>query len=217
MAEMLSDLLELTVVVDHVYSQNCYVVRRRDSDAALLIDPGLQNRVVLRVLEDRGWRCERILLTHGHGDHVNGVPAVKAAHGCRVAMHPLDREQLVSMRFLPGIPDDIPDVEIDDDLFDHQVIDFHGVDIAVLHTPGHTRGSVSFLAGADLVSGDTLFRRGVGRADLPGGDWEQLMTSVETRLYSLPATVVVYPGHGESTTIGEEMQLNPFIVHPRYR
>ncbi|MDQ2960444.1 MAG: MBL fold metallo-hydrolase [Candidatus Dormibacteraeota bacterium] len=217
MADALTDLLELTVVVDPVYSENCYLLHRRDSDAALLVDPGLQSRAALRLLEDRGWRCERILLTHGHGDHVNGVPAVKAAHGCRVALHPFDREQLASMRFLPGIPADIPDVEIDDDLNDNQVIDFHGVDIAVLHTPGHTRGSVSFLAGTDLVSGDTLFRRGVGRADLPGGNWEQLMTSVETRLYSLPAAVVVYPGHGASTTIGEEMQLNPFVVHPRYR
>jgi glyoxylase-like metal-dependent hydrolase (beta-lactamase superfamily II) len=217
MADTLRDLLELTVVVDPMYDQNCYVLHRRDSDAALLVDPGLQNAHALELLEDRGWRCERILLTHGHGDHVNGVPAVVSVHACPVALHPLDREQLVTMRFLPGIPDDVPDVQVDEDLADGQVIQWHGIDLGVIHTPGHTRGSVCFLAGTDLLSGDTLFRRGVGRADLPGGDWPQLMFSVENRLYALPAGTVVHPGHGARTTIAEEMASNPFVVHPRYR
>jgi glyoxylase-like metal-dependent hydrolase (beta-lactamase superfamily II) len=217
MAEALADLVELTIVVDPTYDQNCYVLHRRDSDAAVVVDPGLQNRAALELLEKRGWRCERILLTHGHGDHVNGVPAIKAAHACPAALHPADREQLVSMRFLPGIPDDVPDVEIDEDLRDGQVLTWHGVDIGVVHTPGHTRGSVCFVLGRELISGDTLFRRGVGRADLPGGDWPQLVMSIEQRLYTMPPATIVYPGHGARTTIGEEMQENPFIVHPRYR
>lgn len=217
MAEALRDLVELVVVVDPTYDQNCYVLHRRDSTAAVVIDPGLQKMSALRLLDDRGWHCDRVLLTHGHGDHVNGVPAVVAAHHCRVSLHPFDREQLVSMRFLPGIPADVPDVVIDDDLTDGQIIEWHGLDIGVIHTPGHTRGSVCFLAGSDLLSGDTLFRRGVGRADLPGGNWQQLMFSVEQRLYVLPEGTVVYPGHGARTTIAEEMASNPFIVHPRYR
>jgi glyoxylase-like metal-dependent hydrolase (beta-lactamase superfamily II) len=215
--ETLRDLLELTVVVDPTYDQNCYVLHRRDSDAAIVIDPGLQNARALQLLEANSWRCERILLTHGHGDHVNGVPAMVASHGCRVALHPADREQLVTMRLLPGIPEDIADVVIDDDLSDGQVILWHGLDIGVIHTPGHTRGSVCFLVGTDLLSGDTLFRRGVGRADLPGGDWQRLLVSVEQRLYALPPDTVVHPGHGLSTTVAEEMASNPFVVHPRYR
>lgn len=215
--ETLRDLLELTVVVDPTYDQNCYVLHRRDSDAAIVIDPGLQNARTLQLLEANSWRCERILLTHGHGDHVNGVPAMVASHGCRVALHPADREQLVTMRLLPGIPEDIADVVIDDDLSDGQVILWHGLDIGVIHTPGHTRGSVCFLVGTDLLSGDTLFRRGVGRADLPGGDWQRLLVSVEQRLYALPPDTVVHPGHGLSTTVAEEMASNPFVVHPRYR
>ena len=217
MAQALRDLVDLTVVVDPTYDQNCYVLHRRDSDSAMVVDPGLQHRHTLQLLESRGWRCERVLLTHGHGDHVNGVPAVVAAHACRVALHPDDREQLASMRFLPGIPRDTPDVTIDDDLADGQVIEWHGVDVGVIHTPGHTRGSVCFLLGDELVSGDTLFWRGVGRADLPGGDWNRLVASVETRLYTLAPELVVHPGHGQSTTIGEEMRSNPFVVHPRYR
>ncbi|MGH7723530.1 MAG: MBL fold metallo-hydrolase [Candidatus Dormibacteria bacterium] len=215
--DTLRDLVELTVVVDAVYDQNCYLLHRRDSDSAIVIDPGLQSAQALQLLEQRGWRCERILLTHGHGDHVNGVPALVAAHGCRVALHPGDREQLVTMRFLPGIPEDIADVVVDDDLSDGQVIGWHGVDIGVIHTPGHTRGSVCFLAGTDLLSGDTLFRRGVGRADLPGGDWQQLLVSIEQRVYALAPDTVVHPGHGLRTTIAEEMVSNPFVAHPRYR
>jgi glyoxylase-like metal-dependent hydrolase (beta-lactamase superfamily II) len=216
-ADTLRDLIELTVVVDPTYDQNCYVLHRRDSDAAILIDPGLQNGRTLQLLDERGWRCERILLTHGHGDHVNGVPAIVAVHRCPVALHRADRAQLPSMRFLPGIPVDTPDVHIDEDLADGQVIDWHGLDIGVVHTPGHTQGSVCFTAGTDLLSGDTLFRRGIGRADLPGGDLPQLMASVEHRLYVLAPDTVVHPGHGPATTVGEEMQSNPFVVHPRYR
>ncbi|MHB8717469.1 MAG: MBL fold metallo-hydrolase [Candidatus Dormibacteria bacterium] len=217
MSQRLDDQLELAVVVDPVYSQNCYVLHRRDSDAAVVIDPGLQHADTLRLLDSQGWRCERVLLTHGHGDHVNGVPALKAATGCSVALHPLDTEQLVSVRFLPAIPHDLPDVEVDEPLEDGQIIDFHEVPISVLHTPGHTRGSVCFLGGDGIVSGDTLFRRGVGRSDLPGGSWSDLLTSVAERLYTLQPALVVYPGHGEITTIGEEMQLNPFVTHPRFR
>lgn len=217
MTETLGDLLELAVVVDPMYSQNCYVLHRRDSDAALLIDPGLQHEDALRVVDGHGWSCERVLLTHGHGDHVNGVPAVKAATGCSVAMHSLDTEQLVSVRYMPGIPRDLPDIVVDEPLVDGQVIDFHDVGITVLHTPGHTRGSVCFVADSGVVSGDTLFHRGIGRSDLPGGSWDDLVASLQTRVYALEPSLVVYPGHGESTTIGEEMRLNPFVVHPRFR
>ena len=118
---------------------------------------------------------------------------------------------------LPGVPADVPDVVCEDDLGDGQTIHWNDINIEVMHTPGHTQGSVCFRVGPDLVSGDTLFKRGVGRADLPGGDWPSLMFSIENRLYTLPPETVVYPGHGSRTTIREEQELNPFVVHPRYR
>ena len=217
MTETLRDLVELAIVVDPMFDQNCYVLRRRDTREVLVVDPGLQHARVLDLLDKHSLRCERILLTHGHPDHVNGVPSLKAAHACEAAIHPDDREQLLAVHHLPGVPPDLPDIVCEQDLHDGEVLRWHDVHIAVLHTPGHTRGSVCFLIGPDLLAGDTLFRRGVGRADLPGGEWPALMFSIENRLYTLPPDTVVHPGHGARTTIGEEQRENPFVVHPRYR
>ena len=217
MAETLRDLVELAIVVDETFDQNCYVLRRRDTDATLVFDPGLQHRRTLALLEKNNLRCERILLTHGHPDHVNGVPAVRAAHRCATAIHPDDRHMLEHATRLPGVPADLPPVVAEEDLQDGQVLHWQDLDIRVLHTPGHTQGSVCFLVGRDLVAGDTLFQRSVGRADLPGGNWETLLFSIEHTLYALPPETVVYPGHGPRTTIRDEMQYNPFVVHPRYR
>ena len=217
MTDTLRDLLELAIVVDPVFDQNCYVLRRRDTDDALVVDPGLQHPQTIAVLEQRGLRCDRILLTHGHPDHVSGVPAVKAAFGCEAAIHPDDREQLEAVHYLPGVPDDLPDVVCEHDLADGEVLSWHGLDIEVVHTPGHTRGSVCFRVGPDLLSGDTLFNRGIGRFDLPGGSRSALMFSIEHRIYTLPPETIVYPGHGERTTVEEEMRENPFVAHSRYR
>jgi glyoxylase-like metal-dependent hydrolase (beta-lactamase superfamily II) len=132
-------------------------------------------------------------------------------------MHPDDREQLPAVHRFPGVPPDLADIVIEQELHDGEVIRWQDLDIEVMHTPGHTRGSVCFRIGPDLLSGDTLFNRSVGRADLPGGSWPALLFSIEHRLYTLPPETVVYPGHGPRTKLGEEMQFNPFVVHPRYR
>jgi hydroxyacylglutathione hydrolase len=215
--ETLRDLVELAIVVDPMFDQNCYVIRRRDTNDVLVVDPGLQHPQTLAILEQRGLRCDQILLTHGHPDHVSGVPALKAAFGCEAALHPDDREQLEAVLYLPGVPDDQPDVVCEQELHDGQMLRWHDLDIEVLHTPGHTRGSVCFRIGPDLLSGDTLFHRGVGRYDLAGGSFPSLVFSIEQKLYTLPPETVVYPGHGERTTIDDEMRNNPFVVHPRYR
>lgn len=217
MTETLRDLVELAIVVDPMFDQNCYVIRRRDTNDVLVVDPGLQHPQTLALLEQRGLRCDQILLTHGHPDHVSGVPALKAAFGCEAAIHPDDREQLEAVLYLPGVPDDQPDVVCEQELHDGQMLRWHDLDIEVLHTPGHTRGSVCFRIGPDLLSGDTLFHRGVGRADLAGGSFPSLVFSIEHKLYTLPPETVVYPGHGERTTVDDEMRNNPFVVHPRYR
>ena len=217
MSETLRDLVEMSIVVDPLFSQNCYVLRRRDTSSVLVIDPGLQQQQVLDLLDKDALSCGRILLTHGHPDHVSGVPAVKAAHHCDAALHPDDREQLPGVHRFRDVTGELPDIAIDEDLADGQVISWQGLDIEVLHTPGHTRGSVCFRIGLDLYDGDTLFKQSVGRTDLLGGSWDALVFSIENRLYTLPPETIVYPGHGERTTIRDEMEHNPFVAHRRFR
>lgn len=208
---LLHDLLAIDSVADPLFDENCYVLRRRDAERCLLVDPGLQAEAVLRHLAERRLRCDAILVSHGHPDHVAGIPAVQAEHHCPAAIHPADRPLLAHVAGFPGVPRDLPPPTCADDLSDGQVMEWQELQIAVLHTPGHTLGSVSFLIGPDLLSGDTLFQRGVGRTDLPGGSFETLLFSIRNRLYTLPPATAVRPGHGPATTIGEEMRLNPFV------
>ena len=125
MTDTLRDLVELAIVVDPMFDQNCYVLRRRDTTDALVVDPGLQHQQALALLEKRGLRCDRILLTHGHPDHVSGVPAIKAAFACEAAIHPDDREQLEAVHYLPGVPDDLPDIVCEQDLLDGALLRWH--------------------------------------------------------------------------------------------
>src|SRR5438132_10988611 len=200
MTEALRDLVELAIVVDEFFDQNCYIVRRRDSSNVLVIDPGLQHPRTWQLLDGKGLACDRILLTHGHPDHASAVPAMKAVHAGPAAIHPDDHEQLAAIRKWPGVPADFPDIVCEDELHDGDMIRWQDLDVEVLHTPGHTRGSVCFRIGPDLVSGDTLFNRSIGRTDLPGGSMPALVFSVENKLYLLPPETVVHPGHGPKTT-----------------
>ena len=203
-AEALREKISLTVFADELFAQNCYLVRRRDTQRALLVDPGLQASSVLRAIDREGLSIDRILLSHGHVDHIAGVPAVHSASGAPVSMHPDDRAILDWERFqqYPFMPASFGPFEIQDPLGHDRLIEFADITVRVLHTPGHTEGSVCFLVGLDCFSGDTLFERGIGRTDLPGGDPRKIVFSIRNLLYSLPPETIVYPGHGGRTTIG---------------
>jgi len=212
-AEALREKLEISIIPDELFAENCYVVRRRDTQAALVIDPGLQVAQVIDHIERQRMTIEQILLTHGHIDHVAGVSTLQSSSGAPVAMHPddlaiLDWERL---RQLPFVPPAFAPFSIDTRLAHDASVNFQDVRLQVLHTPGHTQGSACFLFGLDCFSGDTLFQRGIGRTDLPGGDFQKIVVSISEVLYSLAPKTVVYPGHGPRTTIEEEKLLNPFV------
>jgi hydroxyacylglutathione hydrolase len=172
---------------------------------------------VLERLRQERLTLERILVTHGHIDHVGGVPALRQETGAPIAMHPGDLAILDWEGFaqLPFVPAGFAPFSIDTTLAHGSTLSFQDVSLRVLHTPGHTQGSVCFLFGLDCFAGDTLFQRGIGRSDLPGGDMQKIVFSIRNVLYRLPPKTVVYPGHGPSTTIEEEMLLNPFVPADR--
>jgi hydroxyacylglutathione hydrolase len=216
-AEALREKLAVSVFPDDLFGENCYVIRRRDTPAALAVDPGLQIDRVLQLIRQERLTIERILVTHGHIDHVGGVPALHAETGAPIAMHPDDLAILDWDQFgqLPFLPSGFARFAIDTSLAHGTTLTFTDLSLRVLHTPGHTQGSVCFLFGLDCFSGDTLFQRGIGRTDLPGGDMQKIVFSIRNVLYRLPLKTVIYPGHGPSTTIEEEMLLNPFVPADR--
>ena len=212
-AEALREKLDVSIFADELFGENCFLIRRRDTAAALVVDPGLQLDRVVRQLREERLTVERILVTHGHIDHVGGVPALHQDTGAPIAMHPddlaiLDWDQLGR---LPFIPRGFGPFSIDLGLTHGMTLSFADLSVRVLHTPGHTEGSVCFLFGLDCFAGDTLFQRGIGRTDLPGGDMRKIVFSIRDVLYALPPKTVVYPGQGPRTTIEEEMLLNPFV------
>jgi len=218
MTERLEDKLEVASFADPYFDQNCVVLRRRDTRSALVLDPGLQVGVVSDYIDQNDLKVEHILLTHGHVDHVFGVPVIREQTGAPVYMHPLDRAQLernpAMLRQFGLDPDQVGQPVIDHDLEEGRPVGWQDLAFDVVHTPGHTEGSVAFLFADSCFGGDTLFHRGIGRTDLPGGSYEAIVASIQGKLFHLPPGTIVYPGHGPVTTIGEEMRENPFVALP---
>lgn len=200
---------------------NCYVVMCPATDDAMVVDPGAEAERILEAIQQMGARVTRIVHTHGHFDHIGATEALLAGLPARVpvAAHPADSylytAEARAMGALFGYPAPEQPVMPDEELRDGDELRVGDLRFRVIATPGHTPGSVSLRASDLLLSGDTLFRRGIGRTDLPGGDEEAIYESILTRLYPLPATTRVLPGHGPETTIGEERRSNPFVQAPQ--
>ena len=200
---------------------NCYLIVCPETDAALVVDPGDEAERILARIRERGVTVARILHTHGHFDHISATEALLVGLETPVPLlaHPADAYLYTreargwGEQFGYPLPERL--VAPDSTITDGSSVEVGTLQLRVIATPGHTPGSVSLLYepenGAWLLSGDTLFRRGIGRTDLPGGDEDAIYESILTRLYPLPADTLVYPGHGAPTTIGEERRANPFV------
>jgi hydroxyacylglutathione hydrolase len=195
---------------------NCYVVRRDlGAPEAVVIDPsGGVSELRLR-LASAGSRCVAILVTHGHWDHLVGVADLAEGTGAPVYMPEGEHEQLESpagatpagVTVRPYTPDVL--------LRGGETIDIAGISFDVLSVPGHSPAHVAYYGEGSLFSGDVLFAGSVGRTDLPGAGWDELVASIRVLLESYPPETVVYPGHGPATTLGAELARNPFLAELR--
>ncbi|NEU25684.1 MBL fold metallo-hydrolase [Paenibacillus polymyxa] len=193
---------------------NAYLLQGDDPQRAVIIDPGMNPGPLLRAIESL--TIEAVLLTHAHFDHIGGVEEIRNAKGCPVYLHALESDWLTSPKLNGSLmwPEASPPISTEPaeyDLAEGQQLNLIGHTFKVFHTPGHSPGSVSFLCGKDLFSGDVLFRQGVGRTDLTGGRERDLYDSIQNRLFPLGDDVTVYPGHGPKTSIGYEKAHNPYI------
>lgn len=192
---------------------NTYIVGDEETGDAVVIDPGGSAERILRLAEQEGLTLRRIINTHAHFDHVGGVRELKELAGIPFALHEADLpilENYSRQLLYFGLPPKDPP-EVDEYLQPGDEIEVGNIRLQVLFTPGHTPGHVTFYTSGVAFDGDVLFRGGIGRFDLPGGDYEQLMKSIREVLFALEDDTVVYPGHGPATTIGEEKRYNPFL------
>lgn len=192
---------------------NCYIIGDPDSKEAFVIDPD-DGPAVVDTLKERGLTCIGILLTHGHSDHIHGVQTLMDTYGAPVYIHERDLPCLydpqVNLSALHGRPVIITGGTIKT-VKDGQHIGSGKMDFQVLETPGHTVGGVCYYMSPAVFVGDTLFRGSVGRTDFPGGDFEALVQSIRTKLFTLPDQTMAYPGHGPETQIAFEKETNPYL------
>lgn len=198
------------------YASNCYIVGSQSNKEGMIIDPGDEAKGILKKVKELKLDIKLIVLTHGHIDHTGALKEVREATGATVAVHTDDAQSLgrgVSLIsvLMPGLSYPTPPPP-DRLLKDGDSIDIGDLHFLVLHTPGHTPGGICLLGEGVVFSGDTLFNYGIGRTDLPGGSYNQIMNSLQTKLMTLPDDTIVYPGHGPRTTIGAEREGNPFLV-----
>jgi hydroxyacylglutathione hydrolase len=194
---------------------NCSILGDETSLEAIVVDPGDEIARIVSVLDKHNLTVKQIVITHAHIDHIAGAQRLKRLTGAPILYNqndlPLIKMMDVQAGWL-GIP--TPEVHAPDDtLDDGKLISITGLSGSILHTPGHTQGSVCLYLPDQtlLLAGDTLFAGSVGRTDLPGGDTRQLITSIHDRLLTLPDEVTVIPGHGSRTSIGIERESNPFL------
>ena len=207
--------MNIETFTDLSFGTNSYLVWAEDSKKAVLIDAGLSTHLILDYLKSNELELVAILVTHAHPDHIAGVADVAEATGADVYLHEIEipavkmmPEMMLAMLGIEELktPQDIKP------LTDGQVLELAGLTIKVLHTPGHSPGSTSFLIEDALFDGDLVFRGSIGRTDFPGGDFDALINSVREKVFVLDPETKVYPGHMGSTTVGWEKRTNPFLA-----
>jgi hydroxyacylglutathione hydrolase len=195
---------------------NCSIIGDENTREAMVIDPGDDIEDVLNLIRKHHLQVKQIVITHAHIDHVGGAMKLRAATGAPIILNQSDYALLKMLDAQAAwIGMESPGrVDVDHSVADGETVQTGSLSANVLHTPGHTEGSIClyFPAESKLIAGDTLFAGSIGRTDLPGGSFQKIMRSLHGRVLALPDETVVVPGHGPLTTVGEERQSNPFLT-----
>jgi glyoxylase-like metal-dependent hydrolase (beta-lactamase superfamily II) len=193
---------------------NCYIVGDPDTSEAIVIDPGDDADRLAESIAAKGLTVTAIVATHAHFDHVVAAERLRALTGAPFYLHADDKPVLAWMqesgRMFLGI-DLPPPPEVDTEAREGDRVVAGAVDLEVIHTPGHSPGSITLVGEGAVFAGDTLFAGSIGRTDLPGGDTQALLDAVKDKLFRLDDDLPVYPGHGPATTLGQEKETNPFV------
>lgn len=207
--------MNVETFTDFSFGTNSYLVWEDGSDDAILIDAGLSTGTILDYVERNGLGLAAILLTHGHPDHIVGAAEIAEATGADVYLSEPDRRMVEAMPpmllAMLGI-DEMKTPPEFKPLEDGQSLELAGLQVKVLHTPGHSPGSMSFLIGDSVFDGDLVFRGSIGRTDFPGGDFDALARSAKDKILTLPPETRIFPGHMGATSVGWEKRTNPFLM-----
>ena len=192
---------------------NCFICGCPNTKDAVVIDPGGDADMILRALAEEALTVKYIINTHGHFDHVSANGEMKDAPGADILIHPLDAPMLQSLSsnaafFGISVENSPP---CDQTIEEGDTVSFGDITLSVIHTPGHTPGGISLFTNGIVFVGDTLFAGSIGRTDFPGGNFNTLISSIQTKLFKLDDTVKVLSGHGPETSIGREKRYNPFV------
>lgn len=202
--------MKIETIVVGPLGVNCYIVVDPASRAGMVIDPGDDAAEIIRYIGQANIQVKYIVNTHGHSDHIGANAALKAATKAPLLIHAAD--ELMLKNPLNYLGETIVSSTADAFLKDGDILSLGGSQFKVLHTPGHTAGGICLQGDNVLFSGDSLFAESIGRCDLPGGNLNDLIGSLKTKVMALPDDVMVYPGHGPATKIGWERRHNPYLA-----
>lgn len=194
-------------------STNCYLLGCLETNEAAVIDPAVESEILLELIDEKGFQLKYIINTHGHGDHIGGNKQLKEKYSPKLLIHRLDEDMLTNVQknfsFYMGNPVQSPTP--DGYLRDGMNLNLGMLRLLIIHTPGHSPGSISFKANNIIFTGDTLFKEGVGRTDLPGGSQPVLMHSIKEKILILDSSSKILPGHGPVSTLRHELEHNPWL------